>query len=171
MLNDEISRLKGKEVKPIESTDVQPLLEVETAIGDHYVSDADLKIEIHKKINQIDSYEKLHEVKEELEDRFGTIEENLLIYMYEEWFEKMARNIGIEKVNQTKTFVEVILPKDLSQKVNGELLFLEANRISRMFRFSMKLGKLSIILDTVKLEKHFIYYLIELMEVLEKALS
>ena len=40
-----------------------------------------------------------------------------------------------------------------------------------MFRFALKEKKLVITLDTVKLEKHFIYYLIELMEVINKAIS
>ncbi len=170
MLNEEIARLKGKEIKE-EEPDVQPLLDVETTISDDYVTEEELKIEIHKKINQIDSYEKLYETKQELEDRFGTISESLLIYMYEEWFEKLAHKLNIQKVNQTKNFVEIVLSKELTEKVDGELLFMEANRISRMFRFSMKLGRLSIILDTIKLDKHFIYYLIDLMEVLEKAIS
>lgn len=146
-------------------------MDVETTISDDYVTEEELKIEIHKKINQIDSYEKLYETKQELEDRFGTISESLLIYMYEEWFEKLAHKLNIQKVNQTKNFVEIVLSKELTEKVDGELLFMEANRISRMFRFSMKLGRLSIILDTIKLDKHFIYYLIDLMEVLEKAIS
>lgn len=171
MLNEEISKLKGELVQTLPSDETKPLLEVETTIDDNYVSEEELKIEIHKKINEIDSYDKLREVKAELEDRFGTIHENMLIYMYEEWFEKLAKKLNIKKVQQTKNFVEIILDPHMTSKVNGDLLFLEANRISRMFRFSMKLGSLSIILDTVKLEKHFIYYLIELLEVLEKAIQ
>ncbi len=170
MLNEEIAKLKGQPIEKKEEVDIQPLLNVETSIDDTYVSEEELKIEIHKKINQIDSYSKLYEVKEELEDRFGKLSESMIIYMYEEWFEKLAHKLNIKKVNQTRNYVEIILDKEMTSKVNGELLFLEANRISRMFRFSMKFGQLSIILDTIKLEKHFIYYLIELMEVLEKAL-
>ena len=37
-----------------------------------------------------------------------------------------------------------------------------------MFRFGHQGKQLLIILDIVKLEKHFIYYLIDLMNVLEK---
>ncbi len=170
MLNNEIKLLKGE---PIEDKNIetQPLLDVETAIDDNYVNDEELKIEIHKKINEIDSYEKLHITKEELEDRFGNISENLLVYMYEEWFEKMANKLNIKQVKQTKNFIEIILPKEITEKVNGELLFIEASRITRMFRFSLKNKNLIITLDTIKLEKHFIYYLIELMEIVNKALS
>ena len=95
----------------------------------------------------------------------------MLIYMYEEWFEKMASSIGIKKVKQTKNFIEITLPKNLTENIDGQLLFLEANKITKMFRFALKEEQLVIILDTVKLEKHFIYYLIELMEVINKAIN
>ncbi len=170
MLNEEVNKLKGVEFNKNE-TEEKPLLDVETSISDNYIDDIDLKIEIHKKINTIDSYKKLHDIKEEIEDRFGKINENMLIYMYEEWFEKLAHELNINKVRQTKNFVEITLDKELTNKVNGELLFMYATDISRMFRFSMKFGMLTITLDTVKLEKHFIYYLIELMEVIKKAVQ
>ena len=53
MLDNEIKRLKGIEVE--ERQDYTPLINVETAIEDNYIPDNDIKIEIHKKINQIDS--------------------------------------------------------------------------------------------------------------------
>ena len=37
----------------------EPLIDVSTAIKDKYVKDDDLKIYIHKKINEIDSYDKI----------------------------------------------------------------------------------------------------------------
>ena len=64
-------RQKGEEV--LEDEDEKSLVNVETHIDDNYVSDDDIKIEIHQLINQIDSYDKLNEVKDELEERFGKI--------------------------------------------------------------------------------------------------
>ena len=162
ILNEEVAKLKGIEIENTEKEE-KPLLNVETHISDDYVDDNNLKIEIHKKINQIDSYEKLLEIKNELEDRFGKINEKILIYMYEEWFEKLAKRIEIEKVNQTKNYIEIIFSPNVSSIIDGEKLFLDAFNISRMFRFQMKNNRLIIILDTIKLEKNPIYYLTELL--------
>ncbi len=170
MLNEKVEELKGNPVEKIESTSNQPLIEVETTIEDNYVADEELKIEIHKKINSIDSYDKLNKIKTELEDRFGKISDELYIYMHEEWFEKLASMYHITKVKQLRNFVEVTLPKELTEKINGDILFMEVNSISRMFRFKMIRGELIIVLDTVKLDKHFIFYLIDLMEAIKKAL-
>ena len=163
ILNEEVAKLKGEEIKEEENTDEKPLISVDTHISDEYVKDIDLKIEIHKKINEIDSYNKLIIVKNELEDRFGKIDEKILIYMYEEWFEKIAKKLEIEKVNQTKNYIELIFSQEISNKIDGEKLFIDAFNISRMFRFQMKSGHLIIILDTIKLEKNSIYLLIELL--------
>lgn len=88
--------------------------------------------------------------------------------MYEEWFEKLAKKLSIQKVNQTKNYIELILPSEISSKIDGEKLFMDAYKISRMFRFNYKNGNISIILDTVKLENHFLVYLNNLLEVIIK---
>ena len=168
MLTDEINKEKGIEVK--EETISEPLVDVETTITDNYVSDEELKIYIHKKINEIDSYSKLDEVKQELEDRFGKIEENTLIYMHEELFEKMAKDLNITRIKQTKNFIEVTLPKEISNNIKIDDLFMNLVNY-RFFRISSRFNQIIITLDTIKLEKHFIYYLIDLLKIIKDALN
>ncbi|MBD9085554.1 transcription-repair coupling factor, partial [bacterium] len=168
MLDDEIKKLKGLPV-PEEKTDEQPLINVATSISDDYVEETDLKIEIHKKINEINSYEMLNKIKLELEDRFGKLNDEMLIYMYEELFENKAKQIGITKVRQTNNFIELTLSKELTNQVDGQQLFLETSKLSRMFRFKMILGCLVVTLDIVKLEKHYIYYLLDFIKILEQS--
>ena len=60
MIEEEMKRLKGEYVESDEEdTSNKSLVEVETHISDDYVTDEDIKIEIHKKINEIDGYKKL----------------------------------------------------------------------------------------------------------------
>ena len=168
MLDEEISRMKGKDIYPTE-IESQPLVEVATSISDNYVEEDELKIYIHQQINKIDSISSIEKLTDELTDRFGKLDEELIIYMYEELFEKMASKLGIKDIKQTKNFIEIWLPLDLTNSIKGDELFLEVMQLSRMFRFSMRLKRLVIILDTVKLEKHFIYYLIDLLNIVEKS--
>ena len=83
MLKEAVDKLKGTYVETKESDSVKPIIEVDTHISNDYVSEDDLKIEIHKKINEIDGIDKLLSVKEELEDRFGKISKEMELYMYE----------------------------------------------------------------------------------------
>jgi len=169
MLTDEIKRLKGEEVEEEEETEEQPLIEVSTTIDDSYVVEEDLKIEIHKKINQIKTKEDLETIKAELEDRFGPLNQEILVYMHEELFENKAKKLNIEKIVQTKTSIALYLPKELSDNISGDKLFMEVSDLTKKFRFGMKNRQLIITLDTVTLEKHYIYYLIELISIVEQA--
>lgn len=162
MIEDEVARQKGEEVLEEESTET--LLNVSTHISDKYVSDEDVKIEIHQKINEIDSYDKLLQVKEEIEDRFGKIDENMLVYMYEEWFEKLALKYNITNVVQTDRLVEVTLPEEISAGIKGDKLLFDAMNLSKSFNIKYQNKKIIITLYIKNLEKHFIFYLVSLLE-------
>ena len=164
LLNEEVARKKNLNLPPEEENDSKPLLNVSTHIEDSYVSEDDLKIEIHRKINEIDSKEKLEEVKSELEDRFGRISEDMLIYMYEEWFEKLANVIGLKRVSQTKNSIEMVFPNEVVSKLKVDEVFMDSYNISSSFRFLSRGSNLVIILDIIKLEKHPIYYLTSLLD-------
>ena len=164
MLKEEVDKLKGIKVEEEKEESNKPLIEVETHISNDYAPDDAIKIEIHKMINEVENYQDIDRIKNELEDRFGMITEEMVIYMHEEWFEKQAKKLSITESKQTKTFVEIVLPQITSMKIDGEKLFFAAYDISKYFRFSYDNKQIHIILDTIKLDKHFIYYLNELLE-------
>ena len=163
MVEDEIKRQRGETVEE-EDTDTQALINVNTHISDTYVSDEDIKIEIHQKINEIDSYEKLLEIKSELEDRFGKVTDDMLVYMYEEWFEKLAKKYNIKQVVQTDRSIEITLPEEISSNIKGDKLLIEAMNLSRCFNIKYVNKKISILLYTKDLPKHFIFYIVTLLE-------
>lgn len=163
ILNDEISRLKGIKTKEEIKEEEKPLIEVETHIKDEYVQEESLKIELHKKINEIDSETKLEEVKNEIEDRFGKIDEELNIYMYTQLFEKQAKKLNINKVNQTNLFVELIINDETLKNIDVQKLFMDASEISTNFKFNYSNDKLLVKLMLKDLDKHFIYYLEKLL--------
>lgn len=173
MLNEEVAILKGEKQETESQAEEQerPLIDVATHIDDSYVEDTDLKIEIHRKINEIDSYESLQSVRKEIEDRFGKITDSMEIYMYEEWFEKLAKRLDIIQVRQTRNSIEMIFSNQMTHQIDGEKIFEEAFKVSNMFRFAMKNDCLIIVLDTIKLEKHYIYYLIDLLERVQKCIK
>ena len=173
MLKDAVDKIKGEYVEEEvdENLDNRSLIDVDTHIDDNYIKDDDLKIEIHKKINEVNSMEKLNEVKAELENRFGKISYELEVYMYEEWFEKLANKLEIKKVKQTKTMIDLELSEDISKRVQGEELFMLSYEISKNFKLSFKDNKIHIILELINLDKHFLLYIIELLSKLIEKLE
>ena len=162
MLKEAVDKLKGTYVETKESDSVKPIIEVDTHISNDYVSEDDLKIEIHKKINEIDGIDKLLSVKEELEDRFGKISKEMELYMYEEWLEKLGNKLEVKTIKQTNTFIELEISKEISNKIDGEKLFYTAYEISKNFKLKQVDGKIHIILSLVNLDKHNVFYLIDL---------
>jgi len=167
ILNDEVDRLKGKEIKEEEKDEV-PVIDVEDHIKDEYVSDESLKIEIHKKISEIDSYDKLNKVKEEIEDRFGKIDDNLKIYMYTKLFENRVNSIGLNNIKQTNLYVEINMNKEFIDKLNVDELFMNVSLLSTNFKFEFNNNLLKIKLLLHGLDKHFIYYLNSFLDEIEK---
>ena len=164
MLNDEVNRRNNIEVEDEEEEETKPLINVTTHISDNYVSEDELKIEIHKKINSIEDKETFDKVKVELEDRFGKLSEDIIIYMYEEWFEKLAKKVKISNVHQNRNSIELVFSGDVVSRMDTEELFMDAFYVSNMFRFISRGSNLVIVLDIIKLEKHPIYYLVELLD-------
>ena len=169
MLNDEIKRRNDntEEVEDVveeAANENKAFLNVTTHIDDSYVQEDDLKIEIHKIINSVDSREKFESVKLELEDRFGKISEDVIIYMYEEWFENLAKKLKVSNVHQNKNSIEIVFPGTVVSKFKVDEIFMDAYYVSNMFRFANKGSNLVIILDIIKLDKHPVYYLVELLD-------
>lgn len=163
MIENEMKELNGEEVLKEEMSS-KSLIDVETHISDEYVSDEEIKIEIHQKINEISDYDSLQEVKQELEDRFGKVSQELEIYMYEEWFEKLANKLKIKNVTQTNFNIELELNQEVTSKIKGDKLFLKSYQICSRFYFKTFHDRLIISLNTKNLDKHFLLYIIPLLE-------
>ncbi len=163
LIEDTLNELHGIETKEDDTND-KSLINVDTHIDESYVSDESVRIEIHQLINQIKDYNSLTKIKNEIEDRFGKINEKMEIYMYEEWFEKLALKLNINNVIQTRTFIEIYLPPEVSAKINGEKLFLKLYSINPKFSIRYLNKRIIIRLPILNLEKHYLYYFVELLE-------
>ncbi len=170
ILNDEVERLKGNIVKEVEEIeDEKPLVDVDNHIKNDYIKDESTKIEVHKLISTINSLETLGVVKEEIEDRFGKIDEDLEIYMYSKLYESMAKENDIDPLVKTNLFVEFVLKNP--DNINIDKLFMDSYNISDKFKFENRNNGLHIKLFTHNLDRHYIYYLIEFMDLYKKCLK
>ena len=83
--------------------------------------------------------------------------------MYEIWFEKLAKEYNVYKVNKTNLFIELVFDIGIQDKIDMQKLFILANDITFNFKFSYINDRLKIKLVLNNLEKHYIYYLTELL--------
>lgn len=169
ILDEEVKKMQGEVIPEEENIERdQPLLEVTTHIKNEYAEEDDIKIEIHKLISTIDSLERLKIVTAEIEDRFGKIDTDIEVYMYQELFENLAKKIGVYKVKQSDKNIEIILDDKVSKQIEGSKLFELVYRINKNYRLKFYHNRISIILDTFDLDTHYIYCLVELFIALTK---
>lgn len=166
MLNEEISNIKLGIDNINEENELPPSLSVETHIEDTYVSDDKLKIEIHKIINEIDSLDALNNAKSIIEDRFGKISDNLEIYMYEELFESIKKEKNIEIVKQNDKFIELHFTPEYSNTIKTDDLFINAYKVCNNFKLSYINNRIVLTLLIHNLKKHWIYYIIDILNYL-----
>ena len=88
--------------------------------------------------------------------------------MYEELFESMRKEHGIEIVKQTDKYIELSFNKDYSNRIKADELFISAYRISRNFKLSYVNSRIVLTLSINNLDKHWIFYIIELLNNLKK---
>ena len=70
----------------------------------------------------------------------------------------------IKQVVQTDRSVEITLPEELSNSIKADKLLIEAMNLSRSFNIKYVNKRISILLYTKDLPKHFIFYIVTLLE-------
>ncbi len=133
-------------------------------IDKKYIEDDYVKVEMHKKIKQITSIDDAYDLLNELTDRFGKYDAKLEIYIYEKLFEFLTKEIGVEKIQEHKTNISLTLSVEGSKLIAGDQLFKTGLEMSNQIRFSFKNDRILIILDTLKLERHWLYTMVEFLQ-------
>ena len=87
--------------------------------------------------------------------------------MYEEWFEKLASSLNIKRVTQTRNFVELELPEDISNNLKADKLFLESYNINPNLKFKYQNKRIKISLMIKSNDKHFLYTFVPLLELIK----
>lgn len=171
ILNEEVERLKNngtyEEEEEEKEIDEKPFIEVATHISDKYADSEDLKIEIHKKINTISNYDSFVKIKDELTDRFGVLDEEIVIYMLEELFQSNAKKKGIFKVDQTNKEITVYFTSEVSKRQDVSNLLVSLFKINPNFSVKYINSILRISLNITGIDKHFVYYLVKMLDVIE----
>lgn len=168
MLKEEVERqTNGDEEMDIEKPEGSPIkLQVNKYIDSNYIKNDYIKIEMHRKIANITSKEDIRVLTDEFQDRFGIPPKEINLYMHEKLFEYLAQQKGLIKVRELKNNITFQLSKEASKNINGEYLFEKAYEISKFVRFEYKQEQLNIIVDTIKLQRHYILVIVDILEIL-----
>ena len=163
LINEEVN---GIDLDAEEENSDNTSLDVETHIGEEYSDESEIIIDLHKKINGITTKKELKEVLSEIRDRFGVTNVNLEIYAHEKYLEKLLEQTKISIIENDNLKVTLKLKKEVFNDLKIETLFYEAVKITTKFNFIYKGNAINITLLKASLDKNYIYYLVDLLELI-----
>ena len=127
-----------------------------------------MKILIHSKINSIRNRKEFNIVKEELEDRFGKINKDILEYMEEQLFDSLSNKYKIEKVVENKLTIDIIFNEEIANIIDVGELLVKSLSINKNFKFKSEGKKIVLYIQKIYLNQDNIYtYLNDLLESLD----
>ncbi len=162
ILEEEVNKTKSFKKQKESKTGVKT--NVSKFIDKQYIEDDYIKIEMHKKINQVESTDAVIDLLNEIKDRFGSYSNELEIYIYEKLFESLTKRLDVEKLIETNSNITMVLSENSSKTIAGDKIFKTGIDISDNFRFAYKNNKIRIILDTIHLKNHWLYTMVEFIE-------
>ncbi|MDR2828267.1 MAG: transcription-repair coupling factor [Acholeplasmatales bacterium] len=130
-------------------------------IDKEYIGDDVIRVEIHKRISRINSISDLHELENELKDRFGSFSDDLKIYMQEKLYKKLGYKMGIIKTSVTSKEVTLQLSSIVSAQISGQKLFKLASEFKNIVSLSYIDEKINIKINITKINTDWLVFVNE----------
>ncbi len=166
LINEELSGNKE------EIEESKTLLDnVSTHIDKNYVEEDELIIELHNKINQVNSDEDYVKLKDEIIDRFGFIDEKIENYITQEYVENLLKALNIKILINDNSKISLKLEENIYKKLNIENLFVYSTRINSKFAFVYRNNFIVLSLLKLEYEKHYLYYILEILKYIKNEVN
>ncbi|HAX73894.1 MAG TPA: transcription-repair coupling factor [Firmicutes bacterium] len=141
---------------------------VDAYIPDYYISDESTKIEIYQKIKTVKTEIEYNDIIDELIDRFGDFPDDVK-YLVDLTFLKNLTEPYLEKTKSTKNTIEFIIKEEITQDIDGQLLFEAVHKIGSMIRLAYKENRINIVFDLPAFRKvQWFEYAVQLFTNFEK---
>jgi len=129
LLEEAIAKKNGT-AKKREKGNAELILQIDAYLPDEYISDERHKIEIYKRIRQIDNRVNYEELQDELIDRFGERRNNKLVIQFEkisqqlfltqDYFQALSQTNLKANISENQGLIEVVF--DIRNKKDYEIL-------------------------------------------------
>ena len=136
LLNESINEVRG--IKTEENIKYSNMIEVSKHVDDSYVSDDDIKIYIHKTIDSINSKKRRDEVIDILTDRFGKLNDEIILYINKKYFDYLSEKLKVEEISENDFKAKIVFSKEFSEKMSGKTMMKVAYELGEDFSLEYK---------------------------------
>ncbi|WP_163539363.1 transcription-repair coupling factor [Gracilibacillus sp. YIM 98692] len=155
------AKQQGKDLEEVQPFEVELDLQIDAYIPDEYIPDEKQKIDMYKRFQAIISEEDIHDLRDELIDRFGEYPEQVENLFHVSKLKMVAKKEKIESITERKQKIEVLVEENRSQEVDGAKLFEFANQYGRIIQLGTEERKLKVVFRFDKRQWHKRYEMLE----------
>lgn len=166
LLNEAIQEEKGL---PIEEESIRKYqISISRHVDETYVSDDAIRIDIHKSINKITSRKQMQMLIEEYTDRYGKLNEDMILYMEEKYLEYLLKKSGVESFKETEEEIKITFDEAISRMMNIPKIFEISVKLRLRYQFDYRLKRIIIKINPKNTTKSYIYDLNRFLEILNE---
>lgn len=145
MLNEAVQAKKqGKSLEEVKPFEVELDLKIDAYIPDNYIEDEKQKIDMYKRFQAIMTQEDIHDLRDELIDRFGDYPEEVENLFLVTTLKMQAKKERIVSITEKNHQMELLVEEDRSQEIDGAKLFEFANQYGRMIQLGTENRQLKV---------------------------
>ncbi len=133
-------------------------------VDPEYVNLDSARIEIHKRIADLNLVADVEDLKDELTDRYGALDVDLLLYMYEKLFKKLSAKVYAHKTIVGVNDTTLILSREANEKIDGKKLFERAQVFKPRIGLSYVKGHIHMTMSTKGQRQHWLYLFDKFLE-------
>lgn len=171
MLTDAVNQKQGKKAKV--TTDAEVELGVEAYLPSTYIEDQRQKIELYKRIRQIENQDQYVEIQEDLIDRFGEYPVEVTNLLAIGQIKMLADEALIEKIQRHEDAIQVTLSPRATGKLQQADIFeaLSATKLKAMVNVDGGKMQIKLVIQPKMEEKDWLKQLKEFVEALIKKVA
>ncbi len=167
LLNAAIEKAKGNMVAEEQPTYVN--INVSKHIDKTYVSDDTIRIAMHQSISKVHSRSEITNLINEFVDRYGRINDELLIYVESKYLEFLLKSKGVETYITTDKTVEFNFDKAKTATINYPLFVGITKNYADGWRFEYRSDRIYVKIPLNKTnqsldDNHYVYQLTRFLE-------
>ncbi|SFG37025.1 transcription-repair coupling factor [Halobacillus alkaliphilus] len=145
MLKDAIeAKRQGKEPEAVQPFQPELDMMMDAYIPGTYIQDEKQKIDMYKQFQAVESVEDVHDLRDELIDRFGDYPEEVENLFRATSIRLFAKQARIESITEKKRKLEMVMDADQSQLIDGAKLFEYANKYGRIVQLGTEDNQLKV---------------------------
>ena len=162
LLSDAINEAKG--IVKEEGNPRKFNIDISRHISPEYVSDDEIRIEIHQSINKIKSRDQIKALVNEYTDRYGKLSDDILLYMEEKYLEFLLKSRGVESFKEVNENVSFTFDEETSKKLVTSKFDFMLNHEFDCLKFEFVNDKVVVKYKNSQLNKNYIYLFTKFLE-------